>query len=517
MTTPNPQKPRSSSLKFTLLFSGLALAALTFFLVPGNEHPTAPAMAAIVALMAFWWIFEVVPIPVTSLLPLFLFPLLGVADLATTGAFYGKSTIFLFLGGFILALGLEVSGIHKRLALRIVQKIGSEPAKLVLGFMLATWFLSMWISNTATVMVMLPIALSLLQQSQAIDPASAALKRKFALALMLGIAYSADMGGMATLIGTAPNIVFKDMMGTFFPEAPEIDFLTWMKIGFPLSATFVLVGWVLMTKLIFRLGKTSLMGNSNLIQNEIEGLGPMRQDEWMAGGLFALTAFLWMTGSDLKLSEELVIPGWRSLFNLELVKDEAVAIGASILLFIIPSADRPGKAIMEWETARRLPWGILLLFGGGFAIAGGFEITHLSQMVGSLFSGMAGMPTIPLVLLVCLLLTFLTEITSNTATTNLVLPILAQAGVSIGIDPRILMVPATFSASCAFMMPVASPTQAIVFGSGHVPIREMIRAGFWFNLVGIVLVTFAFLLLGTLAWDLEWGSLPTWASQTVSQ
>lgn len=489
---------------------GIVLAVLVYFLVPGAEYPQAPGMAAIVTLMGVWWILEAAPIPVTSLLPLVLFPLFGISDMATAGAFYGKSTIFLFLGGFILALGLQETGLHKRIALGIVGAIGSAPRRLVLGFMVATWFLSMWISNTATVMVMLPIALSIVEQTGGTD-ADPKRMRNFAIALMLGIAYAADMGGMATQIGTPPNIVFKEVFQSSFPDAPEFGFLSWMSFGLPLSIIFVFSGWLLMTRVVFRLGRTSLMGGSEVIRQQRIALGPMRQDEIIAGSVFALVALLWMTGSDLKLGEDQTIPGWRSFWEIPQVKDEAVAIGGAILLFMFPSKDRPGHSLMTWQTARKLPWGILLLFGGGFAIAGGFSSSGLSLMVGSSFAALEGLPPVILVILVCVILTFLTEITSNTATTNVVLPILAQASVSMGIDPRILMIPATFSASCAFMMPVASPTQAIVFGSGYVPIKQMIRAGIWFNILGIIIVTIMFFLLGSTVWDIEWSTLPDWA------
>ncbi len=495
---------------------GLVAAGLVYWTVPGEVYPAAPAMAAIVALMAVWWITEAVPIPVTSLLPLLLFPMFGISDMATAGAFYGKSTIFLFLGGFILAIGLQETGLHQRLALSIVQRIGSQPRRLILGFMLATWFLSMWISNTATVMVMLPIALSILEQARS-GPADEKGRRQFAIALMLGIAYAADMGGMATLIGTAPNVVYKDMLATFFPGAPEADFLAWLQLGFPLSIIFVLSGWVLMTRVVFRFRFGALMNGKDVIKNELVGLGKMRRDEWLAGAVFGLTALAWITGSDLKLGEDFVVPGWRSAWDLPQVKDEAIAIGGAILLFLVPSKDREGESLLTWDKALKLPWGILLLFGGGFALAGGFASSGLSEMVGGQLAGLAGMPVVPLVILVCLLLTFLTEITSNTATTNLILPILAQAGVSMGIDPRILMIPATFSASCAFMMPVASPTQAIVFGSGYVPIRQMIRAGIWFNLLGILLVTVMFFLLGEFVLGIDWSAAPEWADQIATQ
>ena len=495
---------------FVYRLLGIVLAVLVYLLVPADTYPEAPAMAAVVTLMAIWWILEAVPIPVTSILPLFLFPLLGIQDMATTGAFYGKSTIFLFLGGFVLAIGLQETGLHKRIALRIVGWIGGQPRRLILGFMLATWFLSMWISNTATVMVMLPIALSILEQAKGQGNTGIPL---FAIALMRGIAYAADMCGMATLVGTAPNVGYTTVFQDYFPEGPTVDFLAWFQMGFPLSISFVLLGWLLLVRVLFRIGKDNLLGSDDLVTSQLRALGPMRRDEWAAGLVFAAVALIWLTGSDLKLGGA-TVPGWRSLLDLKEVKDEAVAIAGAVALFLLPSRERPGQALLPWEQARNLPWGVWLLFGGGFAIAGGFASSGLSAMVGEQMMGLLGLGAVPLVLVVCLLLTILTEITSNTATTNLVLPILAQAGISLGLDPRILMVPATLSASCAFMMPVASPTQAIVFGSGYVPIKQMIRAGFWFNLLGILLVTSIFFLVGEFVLGIEWGVAPEWLEGT---
>ncbi|MEM0998866.1 MAG: SLC13 family permease [Bacteroidota bacterium] len=509
----NPIGPQNrKSRYFSLLFggAGVLLAGLMYFAVPGDSHPSAPAMAAVVTLMAVWWIFEVVPIPVTSLLPIVLFPLFGIMPIESTTALYGKSTIFLFLGGFILALGLQETNVHRRIALWIVSKVGSAPARLVLGFMVAAAFMSMWISNTATVMVMLPIALSVLEQARSSGAEGKAL-RNFALGIMLGIAYAADMGGMATLIGTAPNMVYRTVLVQTFPGAPEPGFVAWLLMGLPLAVVFVGSGWLLLTRLIYPVRSPRLLGNQDIIRESLRALGPLRRDEAASLGIFGLAAVLWLTGSDIRLGDSFAFQGWRSGLGLTEVNDAAVAIGCACLLFMVPSKDRPGQRLMRWEAARNVPWGILLLFGGGFAIAGGFAASGLSRMVGNSFAAMAIDAPALLVIVVCFLLTFLTEITSNTATTNLILPILANAAVAIGVDPRILMIPATLSASCAFMMPVASPTQAIVFGSGYVGIKDMIRAGIWFNLLGIVLVTVVFLAIAAAVWGIDLGNMPDWA------
>ncbi|HHG83465.1 MAG TPA: DASS family sodium-coupled anion symporter [Bacteroidetes bacterium] len=508
----NPAQPSAFQRYRRFIFGGLglSLAWIVFLLVPRAPFADAPAMAAVVTLMAIWWIFEVVPIAVTSILPIVLFPLLGIMKVEATTALYGKSTIFLFLGGFILALGLQVSNVHKRMALRIVSLVGSKPTRLVLGFMVATAFMSMWISNTATVMVMLPIALSILEQakSSGVDEKP---MRNFGLSVMLGIAYSADMGGMATLIGTAPNMAFRTLLTQIFPDAPDPGFVPWMMMGLPLAIVFVFLGWLLLTRLIFPVRVGNLLGGQDIIRDNLRALGGMRRDEVMAISVFGLAALLWMTGGDIEFGESFTFLGWRGRLGLQEVNDAVVAVGAACLLFMVPSGDRPGEPLMRWDMALKVPWGILLLFGGGFAIAGGFSASGLSSLVGQTFAEFAVDSPVILVILICFVLTFLTEITSNTATTNLILPILANAGVALNIDPRILMIPATLSASCAFMMPVASPTQAIVFGSGYVKIRQMIFAGIWFNLLGIILVTAVFLLLANVVWGIDLGVMPDWA------
>ena len=470
------------------------LAIGCYYCVPTNDYPQAPIMAAIVVIMAIFWIFEIVPIAITSLFPIFLFPLFGILDTKATALFYGKEIIFLFLGGLMLAQGIQQSNLHKRIALHIVNIIGSKPSSLILGFMIATGFLSMWISNTASVMVMMPIGLSIIEEIATVKESKKYLS-KFSVALMLGIAYSADIGGMATLIGTPPNLVFMEMYHELFPDLTKVGFTQWMLMGLPVSIVFLITGWLLMTQVIFRMPKTKIFKNNHVIKDLLKSLGKLRRDELASGLIFTLAAILWLTGSDITLSESFTIHGWRSTFKLEMMSDAAIAILTSLLLFMIPSKDRPKEMLLKWDKVRELPWGILLLFGGGFAIAGGFNSTGLSNLVGNLFALLEINHPLLIVIIVCLVLTFLTEITSNTATTNLVLPILAKASAVLGLDPKILMIPATLSASCAFMMPIASPTQAIVFGSGHVKIKQMIRAGILFNILGVIVVTSIFFLL----------------------
>jgi len=483
-----------------LALGPVSAAAVVLLWNPSEPH--IDRMAGIALWMAIWWVTEAVPIAITSLLPLVLIPLAGIAPVSKVSLNYGKSTIFLFLGGFLMALGLQRSEVHKRVALWILHTVGSTPRRIVMGFMFATAALSMWISNTSSVMLMLPIGLAVLA-AVADRGADEQTVKALGVAVMLGIAYSADIGGMATPVGTPPNLAYMQLLPLLVPDAPEPSFLSWMMMALPLSCAFLFLGWLLLTRVIFKLSSEPLMGGPEAIGKMRAQLGPIRRDEALTAAIFASTALLWVTISGFQLGE-LKIPGWRELLGLEMlvegktvkmVDDGVVAIAMATLLFIIPSKSRPGEKLLDWEISREVPWGILLLFGGGFALAYGFQTSRLSHYAGSLLVGLRGVSPYLVVLVVCVCLTLLTELTSNTATTNIVLPILAPAAVAMGLDPRVLMIPATLSASCAFMMPVASPTQAIVFGSGYVPIREMVRAGIWFNLLGVILVMLVFFLL----------------------
>ena len=492
------------------LLLGPVLAVLMLVIGPGDD-PAVARMAAVAVWMAAWWITEAVPIPVTALLPLVLMPLLGIMGVRDVAPNYGRSTVYLFLGGFLLALGLEASGAHRRLALYIVHSIGGRPSRLVLGFMISTAFLSMWISNTASVMVMMPIGMAVLGAAK--DRGVAARDVKvLGVSIMLGIAYAADIGGMSTLVGTPPNLSYKEQLIQLFHDAPEPSFAEWTLLGLPISIVFLAAGWLILTRVVFRLPKGSLLGSRDAVADMRRELGPIRRDEIVASSVFAAAAILWMTRTGVTLGDAHV-PGWNELLGFQqgFVDDAVVAVAMALLLFVLPSASRPGEALLTWDTTKRLPWGMLLLFGGGFALAAGFKASGLSSWVGGRLEGLAGLHPVLLILVICLILTFLTELTSNTATTELVLPILATAGVAIGTDPRALMIPATLSASCAFMMPVASPNQAIVFGSGYVPIKDMVRAGIWFNLIGVVLVTLVFSLLAGPVMGIDFDLLPDWA------
>ncbi len=473
----------------------VVVAFLGAFLLTGALDGNAGRMAGLAFVMALFWVFELVPLPVTALFPIVAMPLLGIAPLGDVTANFAKPTVFLFLGGFLLALGLQRCGLHRRVALRVLRTVGSRPTRLILGFMIASAVLSMWISNTATAMVMLPIALSVIAEIESTAGRTRDVV-SLATALMLGIAYAADIGGMATPVGTPPNLVFMSVLQEVAPEVEPVTFAQWLVFGVPLAVIFLAIGSWMLGRMLFRFDGEDLFADSSVLDDLAKSLGRVRRDEWLTGGVFAITALLWVTGADLRWGESFTLPGWRSRLGLEDFGDGGVAIAGAIVLFLIPSSERRGDALMNWETARDVPWGLLLLFGGGFSLAMGFRSSGLSEEIASALVGLEGTSPTLLVLIVNVVLTALTELTSNTATTSLVLPILADAAPALGVSPLLLMIPATLSASCAFMMPVASPTQAVVFGSGHVTIRDMVRCGFWFNIVGVVLVTLVFFIIG---------------------
>ncbi len=478
------------------LFIALILSFAVYSFVPDQKFSTAPAVAFMVVFMAYLWITEIIPLAVTSLIPIVFLPLARVGKLPEITSFYAKPIIFLFLGGFLLAIAIQKTGLHKRIALYILKKIGDKPQQLVLGFMVAIALLSMWISNTASVMVMMPVGLSVLETAKKNGVSGKSLSN-LGLGIMLGLAYAADIGGMATPIGTPPNLVFLEMYAQLFPNLPAIGFVNWMAMVFPMSILFLFIGWLILTKIVFRLPNKRILGGHAVIEEQFIALGKMTSDEKKAGLIFLVAIVLWLTGSTIEIGDYVTFTGWRDALHIPEFKDASVAIFAAILLFVIPSAKNKSEAILIWKDTKKVPWGILLLFGGGMALAGGFQQSGLATLVGNLFSNMPITSPSVAVFSVSFVVTFLTEITSNTAITNLILPIIAEAAIAFKMDPRLLMIPATLSASCAFMMPVASPTQAIVFGSGYVSIKNMIKGGLLFNIVGVFIISLLFLIIGT--------------------
>lgn len=474
------------------LFLGPILFLLVHFgpTIPQLE-PAAQSVLAITLWIGIWWVSECVPIPVSSLLPIVLLPLTGALPLQEVTASYGDSAVFLYLGGFLLAIAMETWGLHKRIALWILVLMGLKFKNLVLGFMLATGFLSMWISNTATALMMLPIGLGIIEQLTT----STQNKTETPLAkiLLLSIAYSASIGGMATVIGSPTNTIFVGVIKKIY--GADITFLQWMLVGFPIALIMIFVCWWYLTHKAFKIGEISSEGVHERMLAEQKLLGKMKVEEKRVLWVFGTTAFLWITRSFL------INPLFPAL------NDTIIAIGGAIFLFVIPSS-KTGKPLLDWSASTKVPWGILLLFGGGLAIASGFQETGLADWVGNHLSTLDALPLLFIILLVVLLVNFLTEITSNVATATMMMPVLASLALSIDVHPYGLMFAACLAASCAFMLPVATPPNAVVFGSGHLKIGDMVRAGFWLNLISSLLITICIYTLLPLLWKLDLWTFP---------
>lgn len=431
------------------------------------------AAAALAAWMAVWWLTEALPLSVTALVPVALFPPVGAASLSEAAAPYAHPLIFLFLGGFLLAAAMERWGLHRRLALAVVARAGARPGRIVAAFMGVTAFLSLWISNTAAAVMMLAIGKSVMDVAR--EEGSGA---SFAPCLALGVAYAASIGGMGTLIGTPPNA----LLAAFARQelGRELTFGSWLIVGLPLVATMLPACWWLLTRVLFPLGTEELAGGRKIFQRELRSLGPMTAAERRTAAVFASAALAWTFRPLL----ERVAP-----FPFERLDDPGIAMCAALSLFLIPAGGGRKGALLDWESAERLPWGVLLLFGGGLSLAAALSANGVDRWLGGVFAVMRGMPPWVLVLAATTLIVFLTELTSNTATTAAFLPVFAAAARGAGVDPYLLIFPAALGASCAFMMPVATPPNALVFASGRVTAAQMARAGWWLNLISIPLIT----------------------------
>lgn len=493
------------------LISGIVLFVFVLVFVDLQpDKPIVTKMAAVALLMAVWWFSDAIPLFATSLLPIILFPLLGIMKGAAIAPTYINSTIFLFIGGFMIALTMEKWNLHKRIALFIIRLIGGGPSRIIMGFMLAAAFLSMWISNTATAIMMLPIAMAIISKmEEKFDETEC---RGFSVGLMLAIAYACSLGGMATLVGTPPNLAFIRIFEITFPEAQSIAFGTWLVMGLPLSSLLLVIVWLMITKVMYRIPQHVTI-DKTIVNKEYRQLGKMSFEERTVLLFFTLTAGLWVFRENLNIGV-FIIPGWSNLIPYpDLIDDGTVALFMATLLFLIPSRspNKESATIIGADVVRKMPWDIVLLFGGGFALASGFQVTGLSALIGEKFGALAGIPVIFIILAVCFGLTFMTELTSNTATTQMILPIMATIAIDLDLNPLMLMVPATLSASCAFMMPVATPPNAIVFGSGKIKISEMVRIGIFINIVGVIIITLYFYYIGTSILSIDPGSMPNWA------
>jgi sodium-dependent dicarboxylate transporter 2/3/5 len=455
---------------------------------PLHADIAANNMAAVALLMAVWWMTEIVPLAVTALLPVVLFPFLGIMDGKDTSSTYYNYIIFLFIGGFIIALALQKWHLHKRIALKILMLTGTSPAKILLGFMLATAFLSMWISNTATTMMMLPILLSVITNLENIYGKERL--KLYSIGLLLGVAYSSSIGGIATLIGTPPNPIFAQIYIINFPNNPEISFSQWMVFALPLSTIMFAIMYTLLY-FLFAKGQSKIWhGNHNVdFKADYLKLGKASYEEKIVFVIFISTAILWMTRSALDIGN-FHFAGWASLFPYpKYLNDGTIAVSMSLLLFLIPSKKYKGHVLMDWETVKKMPWGIILLFGGGFALASGFKVSGLSTYLGNELQALKDLHPLIIIFAASTIMIFLTELTSNSSSTTMILPILASLAVSTNIHPLMLMLPATFAASMAFMLPVATPPNAIVFGSNRLQIKDMARTGLILNIVGIMVIS----------------------------
>lgn len=432
--------------------------------------------AAVAALMAVWWISEVIPIPVTAMLPLVLFPLFGIAGINATAVPYANPMIFLFMGGFIIAIAMQEWNLHRRVALNIIRVIGSRPRNIIMGFMISAAFMSMWVSNTAATMMMLPIALSVidLTNGKGHDAAARGRYRNFAVVLMLSIAYAANVGGLGTVIGTPTNALLIGFVNQSY--GVEISFVQWMMIGIPLVLIGVPVMFFSLCNIAYPVHFKSLPGGKEYIEGEVRGLGRFSRPEMMVAFVFVLVALLWITRPLL----ESIMPG---------LSDAGIAIFGAILLFLLPVNWKKGEFILSWKAAARLPWGVLILFGGGLTLAGAIQRTGLAEWVGGYFAILDGLPFIFVIFIVAGVVIFFTELASNSATAAAFLPVMGSVAIGMGQDPLLLAIPVAVSASCAFMLPVATPPNAIVYGSGIMSIPQMVRAGLWLNLFFTALIT----------------------------
>lgn len=514
---PDVGEPRRSASRLWLMRGlGLAVALAIYLLLGGSDLSNdARIVAAIAGLMATWWMTEAVPLSVTSLLPIVLLPMLTATTVAESTAPYANPIVFLFLGGFLIAIAMQKWNLHRRIALLTLRRVGTHPRRIILGLMISTAFLSMWVSNTATTLMMLPIALSVLTlvvensrnasapAGQTGDDLAAGRSisdviadkeiRIFGVALVLSVAWSATIGGLGTLLGSPPNAIVAGYISTELGE--DIGFVQWMMLGVPIVIVFIGLAWLLITRVIFKFSLQEIPGGKELIDTEISKLGSMSQGEKTVLAVFSGAAFLWIVpGLVSNIGAVSEAMPWLDTFN-----DTVIAIAAGIILFMIP-ADRKGNMTLVWKDAEEgLPWGVLLLFGGGLSLAGAVAGTGLDAWFGQQVTGLGALPIILLLAAVVTIVLLLTEITSNTATAATFIPILGGVAVGIGIDPQTLLIPAALAATCAFMLPVGTPPNAIVYATGNVKISEMVRGGIVLNVVGVILITMFTVLIGPFA------------------
>ncbi len=488
-------------------FWGGLLLALFIIFMPTPEGMSVPAQRAVAVtlLMAIWWLTEAIPIYATAFVPMALFPLLGVLETDAVAESYGHSYVIMLLCGFFIAKVIESQQLHRRIALIVLNYLGTNQQRIIMSFMLVSAFLSMWIANVAVVLLMLPIATAVIAKTEEGDGEATS---QFGLALMLATAYACSIGGTATLIGTPVNMVFAGIVGELFPAAPEINFFTWIKIGFPMVVVFIPVIWLYIVK-YFKI-PSDLIIDTSTFKEELAALGPMTDGEKKAFGVFLFTALGWIFRSDFDFGSFRVL-GWGSLLGVgEYVHDSTVAVAGALSLFVLTSK-KTNTPLLTWKEASSVPWGVVMIVGGGYAIARSFQATGLAGWIGQQLDFIGTYSPLMILLIVTTFIVFLTEINSNTATANIFLPVLAAVAVAARINPLFLMIPATFACSFAFMMPSGTGTNTVIFASGKVSIPEMAKCGLWLNLISVVLLTalLYFVVIPILGLDM---ALPDWIS-----
>ncbi|MGH7151852.1 MAG: SLC13 family permease [Planctomycetota bacterium] len=485
---------------------GLGVAA---WLLSGSLPAAQRATAAITASVSAWWIGGAMPLGAASLFPFVALPLAGVLPVGEVARAYFDPILFLFFGGFLLALGFERWGLHRRVAHGILRSVGAGPKRLVLGLMLATGFVSMWVSNTATALLMLPIALAVVR---ALEEAGAGPDANFSFAALLGVGYAASIGGLGTPVGTAPNAIFLGQYRSFFPEAPPITFARWMAAGVPLVLLLLLATCALL--LLLAPPRPTDPRVAAVLRERASALGPWRPAEKRMGALFLLAALAWIFRQPVDLGGGLRLPGWSDLLpDGKAVDDAVVAVAVAFLAFLVPSGNERGRSLLDWETASRVPSDILLLLGAGFSVAKAFEASGFSKTAGDLLLPvLGGAPPLLLVAGVCAFVTFLSEFASNTAVAQFMMPVLRGVASAANLDPLLLLLPAGLAASCGFMLPIATPPNAIVFASGLIPVRRMVRAGLLLDLLGIAMISALVFTLGGPVFGIRFDGPPPWAA-----
>ncbi len=454
----------------------VAFLLLLLLPTPSGMSQEAWRMVAVVALISIWWVTESINLCITGLVPIILLPIFGITSASAVTTSYANEAIYLFMGGFMIAIAMERSNLHKRFALYSIKVIGCSPQRLILGFMLAAYILSMWVSNTATVLMAIPIALAIISQFK-VEGDNPNKYKPFTKVLLLAIAYAASIGGVATLVGTPPNIIFASIISDH--SHISVNFSQWMLFAMPVTFVLLLLVWALMVYILYPIKKMSLPIDASFIDEQIQSLGKMTSHERRVAILFGIVAALWC---------------FRGLIPIPLfstISDTTIAIAGAVATFLIPTGMKKGEKLLDWSSAKEIPWNILIIFGGGLALSQGFENSGLSSYLVEVLKSLNNMEWWIVLLIVVTVVVFLTEFMSNTATATLLIPIMITISTAFGISPLPLVIPVTMATSFAFMLPVATPPNAIVFGYNYLEIKDMVRAGFWVNIISIILLVLA--------------------------